>query len=424
MQEAFLHYLWKFKKFNLTNLKTTQSETIFVKSVGTHNYNSGPDFFNAQIQIGSQLWAGNVEIHLKSSDWFVHNHQTDTNYDNVILHVVWQDDVAVFRKDNTKIPTLELQHFVDKSLLNNYQKLFSKQQKWINCENDFKTRDTFLLSNWLERLYFERLENKSQVINDLLQKSQNNWEAVLFKMLAKNFGLKVNSEAFLSVANSVDFSIVRKLQHNSMQLEALLFGQANLLNHDIEDFYFKTLNNEYKFLKQKFQLDSDNVVPLQFFRLRPNNFPTIRLSQLANLYHKQANLFSKVIQLQNKEAIYELFEISTSNYWKNHYTFGKVSKNSIKKLTKSFIDLVIINTIIPLKFAYSKTLAKDENESILQLIKQLKSENNTIVNKFNNLKQVANSALESQALIELKTNYCDKNKCLQCAIGNSLLSEK
>jgi hypothetical protein len=278
-----------------------------------------------------------------------------------------------------------------------------------------------VFSNWLERLYFERLERKASEIEILLKASKNNWEAVLFKMLAKNFGLKVNGDAFFSLANSIDFSVLRKLQSKQNLVEALLFGQASLLDVSIEESYYITLQKNYKFLKQKFSLSNQSVLPIQFFRLRPANFPTIRLSQLASLYHKQQNLFSKIIQAKTKEKIYKLFQVSVSGFWKTHYTFSKTSKQSAKNITKSFIDLLIINTIIPIQFAHSKQQGKPVDENIIDLVKQITSEKNSIVDRFNALKPMSKSALQSQALLQLKTEYCDKNKCLQCAVGNSLL---
>ena len=423
MQEDFLHYLWKHKKFTTQYLKTAKEEVIVLITVGEHNHNTGPDFFNAQLKIDEQLWAGNVEIHIKSSDWFVHNHETDTNYDNVILHVVWEHDTEIFRKDNSEIPTLELKHYVSQEALNNYQKLFSTSQKWINCENDFSQIDDFTINNWLERLYFERLERKASAIEVVLKQSTNNWEAVLFKQLAKNFGSKVNGEAFLSVANSFDFSILRKQQSKLLSLEALLFGQANLLEETIEESYYLELQKEYVFLKQKFGLKSEHIMPLQFFRLRPPNFPTIRLSQLANVFYKNHNLFSEIIEAKKLEVFYDLFSVGTSTFWETHYTFGKTSKVSKKQVTRSFIDLLIINTIIPLKFSYAKYQGKSADEEILQLMQEIASEKNSIVDKFNSLKPMSKSALDSQALLQLKTEYCNKNKCLQCAIGYTILNK-
>lgn len=423
MQEDFLHYIWKHKKINFNNLKTTKGEAIVISSIGQHNFNSGPDFFNAKIKIGEQLWAGNLEIHLKSSDWFLHNHEQDKAYDNVILHVVWDDDTEVFRKDNSVIPTLELKNYTDKSLLNNYEKLLSKKDKWINCENDFALTNQFVLDHWLERLYFERLDRKSNTIQNLLQTSKNDWEAVLFKMLTKNFGLKVNGDAFFSLGNSIDFSIIRKTQSNQQIIEALLFGQSGLLNEEVEHPYYSNLVKEYDFLKQKFNLQNSQVLPLQFFRLRPPNFPTIRLSQLASLYNKHQNLFSKVVKINQREDFYELFKVSTSEFWKTHYTFQKESKASTKMISKSFIDLLLINTILPLKFSYAKQKGEEVNTDLIELASTIASEKNTIIETFNKLKKVSKSALQSQSLIQLKTEYCDKNKCLQCAIGNSLINK-
>ena len=421
MQEDFLHYIWKHKKFDSSNLKTTDEEAISIVSVGQHNLNSGPDFFNSQLKIGGQLWAGNVEIHVNSSDWFVHNHENDKTYDNVVLHVVWQHDTEVYRKDNTTISTLELKQYVPKFTLESYQKLFSKSQSWINCEHDFASIDNFLIENWLERLYFERLERKSEDIENLLKQSTNNWEAVLFKMLSKNFGLKVNGDSFLSIANSFDFSVFKKSRTKIKSIEALLFGQAELLEDDFQDTYYLSLQDEYRFLKQKFNLNNLGVVPLKFFRLRPPNFPTIRLSQLAKLYHAQQNLFAAIIECKTKEDFYGLLISETSEYWQIHYSFGKKSKSSKKKLTKQFVDLLLINTIIPIKFSFAKYRGKDINDEIIKLISEISSEKNSTVNSFNALKPISKSAIQSQALIQLKTNYCDKNKCLQCEIGNALL---
>jgi hypothetical protein len=422
VQEDFLHYIWKHKKFHQQDLKTSKGEHVVVISNGEHNFNAGPDFFNAQLKIGEQLWAGNVEIHIKSSDWFLHNHETDKAYDNVILHVVWEHDSEVFRNNNSIIPTLELKNYVASAALKSYKKLFNSNQNWINCENDFSTIDDFTITNWLERLYFERLERKSAEILSLLKASQNNWEAVLFKMLAKSFGLKVNGDAFLSLANSFDFSILRKSQSKLESLEALLFGQSGLLDVEVEEPYHKALQNEYYFLKQKFKLDNTLVMAPSFFRLRPNNFPTIRLSQLANVYFGHQNLFSKLIGATTVNEIYSLFMVGTSEFWKTHYTFSKASKATKKNISKTFVNLLIVNTIIPLKFSYAKYKGQSLEDEILNLVEALPTEKNSIVDKFNSLKNISKNAMQSQALIQLKTEYCIKNKCLQCAIGNKLLN--
>ncbi|MFD2564644.1 DUF2851 family protein [Aquimarina rubra] len=426
MNEDLLHYVWKYEKFDFSNLKTTNSLPIVLQRVGDHNeMNSGPDFFNAQLIIDNQKWAGNVEIHIKSSDWYVHHHESDPAYDNVILHVVWEDDMDVFRKDNSVIPALQLKDYMDETIISRYQKLFRTKNKcWIQCEKQIFEVSDFTIFNWQERLYLERLEQKSELITALLKNSSNDWETVLFKLLAKNFGLKINSDAFLSLANSFDFSVVRKCSAHAEQLEALFYGQADLLNYDSDILYVQELLKHYKFLKNKFKLTNKGVLPFQFFRLRPSNFPTIRISQLANLYCNNQQLFSKVIRTNNLIEFYELFDITASDFWKTHYTFDKESSGRNKTLTKSFIHLILINTIIPLKFIYAKSQGRDVSEEIFGLISQLPPEKNTITDKFSSFGVAIEDALHSQSMIQLKNKYCDQKACLKCAIGNYLLNRE
>lgn len=420
MKEDFLHYLWKFKKFDTLNLKTFNGEEITIINVGQYLELAGPDFFNAQIVIGNQKWAGNVEIHLKSSDWYVHHHERDEAYENVILHVVWEHDTEIFRSNNSEIPVLELKNYVDSTTITNYQSLMSPKS-WIFCEKQIKEIDEFVFKNWQERLFFERLERKSKPIYDLLKGTNNDWEAVLFCLLAKNFGLNTNGEIFLKIAQSIPFSIIRKESFEVENLEALLLGNAGLLDADKEDNYFKDLKFRYFYLLHKYQIERKLVEPVQFFKHRPDNFPTIRLSQLANLYHSQQNLFSIISTSNSVKSIYETFEISTSNYWENHYQFDKESPKKKKKLSKSFVDLVIINTIIPLQFAYAKSQGKEISEALIQLINEVAPEKNAIMDKFSSFGIKSKNAFETQSLLQLKNEYCNKSRCLDCAIGMELL---
>ncbi|MDN3725160.1 DUF2851 family protein [Aequorivita sp. SDUM287046] len=421
MKEDFLHYVWKFQKFDVGNFFTTNNENLRIKSQGTHNLNSGPDFFNAQIELGDQLWVGNIEIHLKSSDWYAHHHETDPAYDNVILHAVWEHDAEIYRKDGSVVPTFILKNHIPKNTLQQYQNLFSKKNKWINCENDFDMVDSFTLRNWLERIYFEKLQKKEKVLLMELKESQNHWESLLFRLLCKNFGLKVNGESFFSIAKSIDFSVIKKCCHERQDLEALLIGQAGLLEGEVEDWYFKTLKANYSYLKHKFQLQNENVIHPKFFRLRPPNFPTLRLAQFSMLYFEQENLFSKIIDAKSVAELYALFSVCGSDYWDTHYNFGIGSLERKKRITKSFMDLLIINTVIPLKFCYAVQQGRDISEELLKLAAGISSEENVIVKKFNSIKIVAENASQSQALLHLKSEYCDKNHCLQCAIGNSII---
>jgi hypothetical protein len=420
MKEDFLHYLWKFKKFDTLNLRTSNNEEITITNVGQYLELAGPDFFNAQIVIGDQVWAGNVEIHLKSSDWYVHHHERDAAYENVILHVVWEHDTEIYRKNNTEIPVLELKKYVEKDTITNYQSLMAPKA-WIFCEKELTDVSPFILKNWQERLFFERLERKSKAIYELLEQTNNDWEAVLFCMLAKNFGLNTNGESFLKIATSIPFLIIRKESHEVENLEALLFGSAGLLDVEKEDNYFKDLKFRYYYLLHKYQIEKISCNPVQFFKHRPDNFPTIRLSQLANLYHSNQSLFSQISELNSVKAIYALFQVSESSYWQEHYQFDKVSSKKKKMLSKSFIDLIIINTLIPIQFAYAKSRGEEIVEQLIHLLNEVAPEKNAIMNKFRSFGIKPMSAFETQAMLQLKNEYCSKSRCLECAIGMELM---
>ena len=423
MKEDFLHYIWKFKKFNILDLKTQQGESLTIIHAGQYLELSGPDFFNAQIMIENQKWAGNVEIHIKSSDWYAHHHEKDDAYDSVILHVVWEHDTEIFRKNNTEIPVLELKNVVDTSILNNYQSLIAPKS-WIFCEKQISQVDDFVLKNWQERLFFERLERKSKAIFELLTQANQDWEAVLFCLLAKNFGLNTNGEIFFKIAQSIPFATVRKESFEVENLEALLFGTAGLLDTEKEDNYFKDMKFRYFYLLHKYQLEKYSIEPVQFFKHRPDNFPTIRLSQLANLYHSQQNLFSNISTLKSLQSCYDLFQITSSEYWNTHYQFDKVSPKKKKSLSKSFIDLIVINTIIPIQFTYFKSIGKEVSEDFINLLKEITPEKNSIIDKFSSFGITSKNAFDTQTLLQLKNEYCNQSKCLQCSIGTDLLKNK
>jgi len=420
MREDFLHYLWKFKKFETLNLRTTQNDQIVIIKTGDYLELSGPDFFNAQIKIGNQKWAGNVEIHIKSSDWYVHHHEKDPAYENVILHVVWEHDTEIFSKNNTEIPVLVLKDYVSPEVLHNYHSLLSLKS-WISCEKQIAQIDEFVFKNWQERLFFERLERKSKFIYDLLEETNGDWESVLFSLLAKNFGLNTNGNTFLQIAKAIPFSIVRKESFEIENLEALLFGTSGLLDSEKEDLYFNDLKMRYFYLLHKYQLVKVYTDPLQFFKHRPDNFPTIRLSQLAQLYNKNQNLFSQIIILKSASAVYDLLNAATSLYWENHYQFDKESLKKSKPLSRSFIDLLIVNTIIPLQFAYSNRIGECNAEELILFMNEVSPEKNAVIDKFESFGVPSKTAFETQTLLELKNEYCNNKACLRCAIGIELL---
>ena len=423
MKEDFIHYVWNYKKFDFSNLKTTQNENLTIINSGFYSQLAGPDFFNGQIIIENQKWAGNIEIHIKSSDWYLHNHEKDENYDSVILHVVWEHDTPIFRKDNTEIPVLEIKNYVSIEELHNYQSLLTPKS-WIFCEKQLNQVDDFVIKNWQERLFFERLERKSKPIEIVLKETENDWEAVLFTMLAKNFGLNTNGESFFKIAKSITFSLIRKEALEVLYLEALLFGQANMLPTNAEDTYVKELKSWYDYISLKYKIAKPSIVAVQFFKHRPDNFPTIRLAQLAMLYHLQRNLFSKIIAATTVQELYVIFNLSVSDYWKTHYNFDKESHKKNKSLTNSFIDLLLINTIIPIQFAYLKSIGKENPEQIINFLSTIPAEKNSIVDKFSTFGLKATNAFEAQSLLQLKNEYCNNKKCLNCAIGLNLLKMK
>ncbi|HEA30040.1 MAG TPA: DUF2851 family protein [Leeuwenhoekiella sp.] len=423
MKEDFLHYLWKHKKFDIGHLKTTAGAVIALVSTGMHNQLAGPDFFNARLRINGQLWAGNVELHVNASQWYAHGHEQDPAYDNVILHVVWEEDIAVYGANNAALPTLELKRYVSSDLLNGYQKLFYQAgNAFINCEQDFASAPAAIVQDWLERLYLERLERKVLEIEKLLQESRNDWETVLFNMLARNFGTKINGAAFADIARTIPFKTVRKASQMEEGLEALLLGHAHLLPEETTDAHVDRWKKDCKFLKKKFDLPENRGAPVQFFRLRPPNFPTLRLSQLAALYTAKSQLFSQLMQVREPEVFYELLSVKASAYWDTRYNFGKTHKAKPKQLSSTFINLLLINTIIPLKFAYSRSKTTDNSEEIFDLVAAIPPEKNQIVARFFKLRALPKNALTTQALLQLKNKYCDPNACLKCRIGNFLIS--
>ncbi len=424
MKEEFLHYVWRYQLFASKKMRTTTNESLQVVKAGILNTNAGPDFLNATINIDAQLWSGTVEIHVKSSDWYVHNHEKDPQYDAVILHVVWEEDVSVFMKNNKPLPTLVLKELVLPEVFKNYKELSVQGIRWIPCENQLQHVAGFVIANWLERLYIERLERKTAFIERVLVENNNDYEAVFFQLLTKNFGLKVNGDAFFNMARSFGFPILRKRRSMLFQLEALLFGQARMLTKSVEDPYYQSLQKEYSYLQQLHTLSPVIGEQFHFFRMRPSNFPTVRIAQLAALYHAHDHVFSKAMEITKMSDFYTLFSVQVSDFWATHYTFEKRSNKQLKKLTKSFVDLLVINTVIPLKYSYQKSKGVLVVSEILSLMQQIAPEKNSQVSQFQNLGLVIKNAYESQALLTLKSDYCEAKKCLNCGIGNALLRSK
>ncbi|PCJ24904.1 MAG: hypothetical protein COA97_08780 [Flavobacteriales bacterium] len=425
MKEDFLHYVWKYKLFNTSELLTQSDEQIEIINFGFHNTDAGPDFFNGKVKIGKTTWAGNIEIHINSSDWTKHNHYSDKAYDNVILHVVYNDDVVINDKNENAIPTLELKGLIDISLIDKYDVLINRSDSdWIPCGQQIKTVDDFIIQNWINRLAIERLERKSQEIQETLKLNKNNWEETFYQYLFKYFGLKVNALPFELLAKNTPLKIIEK--HNDIfSIEALLYGQAGYLEEEIESEYYTQLKKEYHFLKSKFSLTPLDKSLWKLLRLRPSNFPTIRISQLANLLSNNTRLFTKIIEIKPVKGIQQLFVAQTSEYWRAHYQFGVEAKDKkIKKIGINTINNIIINVIVPFTFVYGKAKQNEEliNKS-LSLLENIKAENNSIVEKWGELGVKSSNAMQTQSLIELKNNYCSQKKCLNCSIGNQIIQQ-
>lgn len=421
MQENFLHYLWRLGRFDQKNLQTTQGESISIIQIGEHNTDAGPDFTNARIQIGDTIWAGNVEIHVNASEWIKHKHDSDKAYNNVILHVVLEEDQPIFRASGERIPALELRKRIPKGVLAVYQKLIHNEH-WIPCQHHFYEVDKFTRNMCLDRMMVERLDRKTVAIQKALELNMNSWEDTFYQRLACNFGVKVNSDPFELLAKSIPLNILSKYKNSLLQIEALLFGQSGLLEDSFEEAYPQKLQKEYLFLQQKHQLVPIRKETWKFLRLRPANFPTIRIAQFAQLIFQSAHLFSKMLVAKNVKELENMFELKLSNYWQTHYVFGKESTKRNKSLGINTIHLLIINTICPFLFLYGKM--KDEDaykEKALQLLEELAPEKNSITKKWQELGVSIENAYQSQALIELKNEYCAKKKCLECGIGNKIL---
>jgi hypothetical protein len=421
MTEEFLHHIWKFKLFNQTGLVTTFGEEVEIIKAGDDNLDSGPDFFNARIRIGRTLWAGNVEVHINTSDWRKHKHQFDKAYDNIILHVVYKADEKLCRPNGEEIPTIEINKRIDQKLHENYLN-FKNTSDWIPCAKQISSVPSLTICSTIDKILLERLERKSAAILNSLKLNNNNWEETFYQLIARNFGFKTNAEPFELLAKSLPSAYLAKHKTSLLSIEAMLFGQAGMLEQHFEDKYSLSLQNEYVFLRQKFRLQPLDKHLWKFLRLRPVNFPSIRIAQFADLIHRSSNLFSKMINAKTVEEFHKLLHVSVSPYWESHYVFDKAAAVRNKSLGDEAVNNILINSVVPFLFVYGKY--KGEEEYVFRsvnLLENIPSENNSIIKEWKLRKIRSGNAYTSQALIQLKNEYCDSKKCLNCNIGNYLL---
>jgi hypothetical protein len=415
MNEKLLQYIWQFQLFNKKDIKTTDNKDLKIYLPGNINRNQGPDFLNGKIKIDDTIWFGNVEIHIKSSDWRIHKHSEDKNYKNVMLHVVWEHDEEL----NLGFPTLCLQTLVPKLLINKYISIMNTET-FIPCESTAASIKAITIEKWKERLLTERLQEKTMVIENQLKKSNGNWNEVCWWTLAKSFGGNVNGEAFEAIAQSIPLNILQKHSHSLFSLEAIIIGQSGLLNKKFRESYPNDLFREYLFYKKKYSLRQPQV-SLHYLRMRPANFPSVRLAQLCAFIKNETRLISKIIDEPDIEKLSELLILNTSDYWNTHYRIGEPGVSKQKTIGKQTINNIIINTMVVLLYAYGYYHDNEKLKSkALKWMDEIPAEQNNITSRFEKIGFSNHSSFDSQALFQLKNKYCQHKKCLECAIGNEI----
>jgi len=418
INEDFLWFVWKYKVFPINELQTIDGKPIEIIQTGLLNTNAGPDFINSQVRIGQTHWAGNVEIHCKTSDWNQHGHSADPAYKNVILHVVYEHD----GEEIDNIPVLALKEYVPEKIVDTFFN-WKNTTEWVPCASQVHLADEFTKNIWLSRMLTERLETKSLYIQKLLEKNKNDWSETFYQLLARNFGFKINAEPFERLATSIPLKILARHKNNHSQIEAMVFGQAGFLDGEFTEYYPVALKKEFNFLSGKYSLLPLEKHEWKFLRLHPRNFPAYRLSQFASLIFRSNHLFSHILEVKSLKEAKALFDVSASDYWISHYNFEKESARKVKpKLGKASIDIILINTAIPMLFTYAKLRElPDLQAKALEWLEQLKPEKNNITKGWEKLGFLNDSAYQSQALIHLKNEFCSKFKCLECGIGVSIL---
>lgn len=423
MTEDFLSFVWRYQYFDTLNLRTQAHEPLQILRTGQLNTNAGPDFSDARILLGGMEWVGSVELHVKSSDWEVHRHPADATYESVVLHVVWEDDRPVQRRDGTFVPTLVLSHRVKPAVRERYDLLMESKEE-IPCAGQFREVPRLQKIAMLDRVLLERLDAKAARVTELWQQNNRDWEETAYQWLAQYFGFKLNAPAFLRLAQAVPLKVLQKHRLSGLQTEALLFGTAGLLPEFPEDDYVKNLRQEYLFLAAKYGLLEQQMGTHEwkFMRLRPAGFPTVRLAQWAVLLQREAGLFASLTAIEDAPTLRQMFRVSQSEYWKKHYQFGKKATSDVPDLGKDAADLLIINAAVPLLVAYARQ--RDQPASLdraVRWLEQISAEKNHITRAWSGLGMRVSTAFDSQALIEWHTHYCAQKRCLECTVGAALV---
>lgn len=417
MKEEFIYYLWENRLLS-NDLVTVDGEEVNIISVGIRNHDSGPDYLDTRIKIGDTLWVGHVEMHVNTSDWFRHGHQDDEAYNNVVLHVVYHNDC-----ERLNIPTVEIAGKFDENILARYEG-FMRSRQWIPCEKIISNVQQFTWLSWLERLVVERLETEVKDVFTCLVENNYNWEETVYQRIMRYLGMKVNNDAFERLAKILPLKILRKHIDNALQVEAMIFGCAGFLEGMFEEQYPVLLQREFKILKSKFNLSVMPMACWKFLRMRPPNFPTVRLAQTASLICSCDTLFSKILTIKDLKTIRNVFDVKTNDYWDTHFIFGKPSKKMTKTFGTTAVDMLIINAIAPVLFCYG---IYHDNEALkeksLGFLEKMKPENNLVIRKFEKMGVNVCNAQQSQAVLHLYKCYCKKRKCLNCRVFSALFKK-
>ena len=423
MTEAFLQYVWQHQLLE-GELRTTDGLPVVVERPGTLNSDAGPDFANAQVRVGETLWAGNVEVHLKTSDWNSHKHANDRAYDNVVLHVVYQDDCGSTIQNCHQLPILELRHHIPDIVWNNYDALIDPPEPMpIPCMEYLGKVNPMFVSAYLDRLVVDRLERKCDVVRRLLDESHGNWEQCCYWLLAHYFGGKANSFPFELLAKSTDPNLLARWRDKPQRIEALLFGQAGMLEGYFDDEYPRQLQVDYEALRQGARLTPIAGYLWKFFRLRPYNFPTLRISQFAQLVCQSQSLFSRLLECSDAAEMQKIIKVRASDYWNDHFRFDHPSPGKEKWLGDEFVNLLIINAWAPLLFEYGNQHGSQEHKDhAIELLEQLPPEGNRIIRLWKQVGITAENAAQSQALIQLYNEHCSQHDCLHCQLGYKIIA--
>jgi len=423
INEELLCFIWQFQYFKKNGLRTQQGDKVIIMHPGYRNENAGPDFSEARVKVGDIEWIGNVEIHVRSSDWKLHAHDTDPNYENVVLHVVWKDDMSIERIDRSEIPAIHIDKRVNPAVIEKYNRI-TGESRVIACLGQWQKLNPLILYSQFDRALAERLNDKAEFVLQILESTRSDWEQTAYLTLTRNFGFKVNSDPFFRLGKSLPLNTLLKFSDDLTQIESMIFGFAGFLDEDPRDDYHNFLRNEYLYLQKKFNLPQSLLKRhhWKFLRLRPSNFPTIRLAQFAALIQSIHNFFSLITGDSGFQNIMTTISITQSDYWRNHYDFGKEAPKKIPSIGRNSLHNILINTVIPVLFAYGVYMDNESwKEKAISYLSELDFESNKITRQYSDYGFKKKTAFESQAMIELFHNYCLKKKCLNCNIGTSLI---